>query len=415
MRIKRLVNKKMLAMALTALMAVLPINALRAYAMEEAYNEAFAPNVSYAESVYTNVVLGSGATVSMVTDENEQNIIRDKVVALSNLKIIATSDVYQGRAESEIRPSTMYGFKITNSTGTVSVVLDGDKDPNHWGEKTISWTEYDGSVSTYTYMGYCEGLSTAYMDYDGTISSAYERWEMKNTPFFAIYRYDTASGAWSRLPGYVKVGKDGVLTADLKDGLYVALWVNLNGFFSEADIIDDSALGAALSANMTDNGNGTYTVTDSDLGEVKINAAVISEGMTYRMYNPNTGEHFYTKDASERDSLQVSGWNYEENASFPTISASEEGANPVYRVYNPNSGLHHYTLDKGEALYLKNAGWNYEGISFYAFDKDSGKGQPQYRLYNPNDGQHHWTVDANERDSLVSIGWNDENIAWNVK
>ena len=169
------------------------------------------------------------------------------------------------------------------------------------------------------------------------------------------------------------------------------------------------------SEEMVDNGNGTFTVKDNDLGSTVINAAVVSEGMVYRMYNPNTGEHFYTKDASERDSLKESGWNYEENASFETIAADEVGATPVYRVYNPNSGLHHYTMEKGEALYLKSLGWNYEGISLYVYGKDSGLGTPEYRLYNENDGQHHWTVDAAERDALVALGWTDEGIAWRVK
>ena len=31
----------------------------------------------------------------------------------------------------------------------------------------------------------------------------------------------------------------------------------------------------------------------------------------YRLYNPNSGEHFYTADASERDHLVDVGWNYE--------------------------------------------------------------------------------------------------------
>ena len=172
---------------------------------------------------------------------------------------------------------------------------------------------------------------------------------------------------------------------------------------------------SVLPSNMTDNGNGTYTVVDSELGETIINATVVSEGMVYRMYNPNSGEHFYTKDAAEKDSLTAGGWNYEEDASFETIAATEEDAVPVYRVYNPNSGLHHYTMEKGEALSLKNIGWNYEGISLYVYNKYSSKGSEQYRMYNPNDGQHHWTVSAGERDSLVAIGWNDEGIAWRVK
>ena len=172
---------------------------------------------------------------------------------------------------------------------------------------------------------------------------------------------------------------------------------------------------SVLPSNMTDNGNGTYTVVDSELGETIIKATVVSEGMVYRMYNPNSGEHVYTKDAGERDQMVIWGWNYEEDASYPTIAADEEDAVPVYRVYNPNNGLHHYTMDKNEAVTLKNRGYNYEGISLYVYNKDSKKGTEQYRLYNPYDGQHHWTVSASERDYLASIGWNDEGVAWRVK
>lgn len=31
----------------------------------------------------------------------------------------------------------------------------------------------------------------------------------------------------------------------------------------------------------------------------------------HRLYNPNSGEHFYTAEEGERDSLVGSGWNYE--------------------------------------------------------------------------------------------------------
>lgn len=31
----------------------------------------------------------------------------------------------------------------------------------------------------------------------------------------------------------------------------------------------------------------------------------------YRLYNPKSGEHFYTTSAIERDSIVESGWDYE--------------------------------------------------------------------------------------------------------
>lgn len=133
-------------------------------------------------------------------------------------------------------------------------------------------------------------------------------------------------------------------------------------------------------------------------------AAVASVPM-YRLYNPNSGEHFYTKTTSERDHLRSVGWRYEGIGwQAPT------SGNPVYRLYNPNAGDHHYTLIAGERDHLKKVGWRDEGISWYS----PNSGTPLYRLYNPNAkaGSHHYTPITSERDHLKKVGWRDEGIAW---
>ncbi|MDT2758892.1 C39 family peptidase [Enterococcus xiangfangensis] len=127
-----------------------------------------------------------------------------------------------------------------------------------------------------------------------------------------------------------------------------------------------------------------------------------------RLYNPNSGEHFYTANTNERDNLKRVGWRYEGIGwNAPT------NGNPVYRLYNPNVGDHHYTLNANERDNLKRAGWRYEGIAWYS----PAKGTPLYRLYNPNakTGTHHYTLDTNERDNLKRSGWRYEGIAWNAE
>ena len=37
----------------------------------------------------------------------------------------------------------------------------------------------------------------------------------------------------------------------------------------------------------------------------------------------------------------------------------------MYRLYNPNSGEHFYTSSNGERDHLISLGWNYEGIGWY--------------------------------------------------
>ena len=55
-------------------------------------------------------------------------------------------------------------------------------------------------------------------------------------------------------------------------------------------------------------------------------------------------------------------------ASSATVSAepTEDGTVAMQRLYNPNSGEHFYTASEGEKDNLVNAGWNYEGIGWYA-------------------------------------------------
>jgi len=127
----------------------------------------------------------------------------------------------------------------------------------------------------------------------------------------------------------------------------------------------------------------------------------------HRLYNPYSGEHFYTSDLSERDMLVTAGWRYEGVAWNAPTSGT-----PVYRVYNPYTGDHHYTINYSEIEMLVNAGWRYEGIGWYS---DDNKASPLYRLYNPNcrgAGSHHYTTRASERDFLISIGWRYEGIGW---
>ena len=127
----------------------------------------------------------------------------------------------------------------------------------------------------------------------------------------------------------------------------------------------------------------------------------------YRLYNPNSGEHFYTGSYEERDMLVEAGWNYEGVAWNAPLTAGD----PVYRVFNPNYGDHHYTMDAAERDWLVSLGWQYEGVAWNSY---SEAGIPQFRLWNPNAdlGSHHYTSSLEERDFLISVGWIPEGIGW---
>lgn len=134
---------------------------------------------------------------------------------------------------------------------------------------------------------------------------------------------------------------------------------------------------------------------------------VVKAVSMHRLYNPNSGEHFYTAADNEKNHLVSVGWKYEGEG----WKAPDKSNAPVYRLYNPNAGDHHYTLNVNEKDALVKLGWNYEGIGWYS---DENKAVPLYREYNPNAkaGSHNYTPNKNEHNFLTSNGWKDEGIAW---
>jgi hypothetical protein len=149
----------------------------------------------------------------------------------------------------------------------------------------------------------------------------------------------------------------------------------------------------------------TKAVTDTKAEYERIRATIMKD--MYRLYNPNSGEHFYTADINERNDLISYGWNYE---AVGWIAPAKSGV-PVYRLYNPVAGEHHYTKDAAERDMLVSKGWNYESIGWYS---DDDKTVPLYRQYNPNQYacNHNYTTDIDEKNYLISIGWRDEGISW---
>lgn len=126
----------------------------------------------------------------------------------------------------------------------------------------------------------------------------------------------------------------------------------------------------------------------------------------FRLYNPNSGEHFYTSSQKELKTVCEAGWRYE---GVGWVSPDSGAA--VFRLYNPNAGDHHYTTSSRERDGLVRAGWRYEGIGWRSEGDD---GTAVLRQYNPNAraGAHNFTVSPQEAKHLVAAGWRDEGRAW---
>ncbi len=193
---------------------------------------------------------------------------------------------------------------------------------------------------------------------------------------------------------YLDCGSNTVFSQD-SNGYHTPESDVWTGIYPEVSLTDYIVSGSELSGYVAPTNTSTTTTP------------TVASQVMYRLYNPNSGEHFYTADSNEKKYLDAIGWNYEGTAWTAPVSSGS----PVYRMYNPNAGDHHYTTNAAERDMLRNAGWNYEGIGWYSADSQT---TPLYRLYNPNAiaGAHHYTTNAAEKDMLASIGWRYEGLAW---
>ncbi|GAB2025387.1 hypothetical protein OfM1_14580 [Lactovum odontotermitis] len=129
----------------------------------------------------------------------------------------------------------------------------------------------------------------------------------------------------------------------------------------------------------------------------------------YRLYNKNTGEHFYTTGVEELINLQSVGWTSEGIGWY-----APQTGEPVYRIYNPNAkgGDHYYTKSKFEAEHNVSLGWKWDNDGKPAFY--SGGNVTNYVAYNPNaqSGAHNYTTSAYEQENILRAGWTYGAKAW---
>ena len=152
-----------------------------------------------------------------------------------------------------------------------------------------------------------------------------------------------------------------------------------------------------LAAYFKDGGNGiaTFSIDNGPIGQAM-----------YRLYNPNSGERFYTASTIERDSVMAAGWN-DEGIGWTAPTSGIQ----VYRLYNSFAGEHHYTTSEAERDMLVSVGWTWEEGGWFS---DINQAVPLYRAYNPNAfaNNHHYTTDWGEFVTLLSLGWQDEGVGW---
>ncbi|MBF0579075.1 hypothetical protein IM774_04605 [Erysipelotrichaceae bacterium RD49] len=205
-----------------------------------------------------------------------------------------------------------------------------------------------------------------------------------------------------------------------------------DGFETSAATVNATSSSAAKKLNKNGvlelTGDQTWYTYETGKSAAMQVAVVNNVNVLNRLYNPNSGEHFYTSDVEEKDALVKLGWKDEGTGWV----SPKESTVPVYRLYNPNAGDHHYTKSSSERDILVSVGWKNEGTGWYSYIPTSNYNVWDYngaaglgtgtiasidvvREYNPNAkaaGSHNYTINRAENDFLVSVGWLDEGIAW---
>lgn len=275
------------------------------------------------------------------------------------------------------------GHGATPSTQTLA---SGDK---------VTKPATDPTAEGYTFGGwFTDQACTKEYDFNASVTDSmtlYAKWTAeKRTVTFNANGHGTAPAAQT-----VDYGSKAVKPADPTADGY-----SFGGWYKEAACTTAYDFATPVTADLTLYAKWTEKATPAPEPE--------AEGVSmFRLYNPNSGEHFYTASGVERDVLVSVGWSYEGVG----WTAPESSGTPVYRLYNPNAGDHHYTTSIAEKDMLVSVGWNYECIGWYS---DDAQGVPLYREYNPNAiaGAHNYTKSWGEHEYLVSLGWHDEGIGW---
>jgi hypothetical protein len=133
----------------------------------------------------------------------------------------------------------------------------------------------------------------------------------------------------------------------------------------------------------------------------------------WRLYQANSGDHFYTTYAEERDkAIQDFGY-VSEGIACHVLPVGDGAGFPLYRLYNNMSNDHFYTTSAAEHdKAIQDYGYVSEGVACHVLPVGDDASVPLYRLFSSMSSDHFYTTSAAERDNAVqNCGYVSEGIA----
>jgi V8-like Glu-specific endopeptidase len=164
--------------------------------------------------------------------------------------------------------------------------------------------------------------------------------------------------------------------------------------YGRFDVSYRKGLNAWLGGNVTTAGSSAAS-----------GAGASGRSAVYRFYNSQTGAHFYTISAVERDSViaNLKQFHYDGPA-FYSYTQPGTDLSPVYRFYNTQSGAHFYTINSAErdSVIANLPQFRYEGPVWYARQTAGGNATALYRFFRTTNSAHFYTPDPAERDYVIN-------------
>lgn len=127
----------------------------------------------------------------------------------------------------------------------------------------------------------------------------------------------------------------------------------------------------------------------------------------YQLFNPQSGEHFFTASKHEHSVLIKAGW-LDEGVGW---MAPVRSKTPVYRLSNRRTADHRFTTSRSARDQLRRAGWRYEGIAWYS---DDSKTLPVYKNRNgaAKISPYRFTLHKKTYRARAQKGWERKGVAW---
>jgi uncharacterized protein YjdB len=363
-------------------------------------NDSLSLTATVSPSNAANKTVSWKSSDSSVASVDANGKVTAKKVGTATITVTTEDGGYTASCKVSVVPAAVSSVSLDQTNASVNVngtvTLKATISPSNAADQTIIWNSSNTNVATVSSSGVVTGKAAGSAIISATTTNG------KSASCTITVNAIQATGvALNASSLYFESGKTYTLKATIlpSNANSSVSWSSSNTKVATVD----------SNGKVTIKGSGEATITAKTSNGKTASCKVYgyTQQAMHRMYNPNSGEHFYTASTVERDSLVKVGWKYE-GVAWTAPSYSDT---PVYRLYNPNAGDHHYTTSEAERDALVKAGWKYEGIGWYS---DSSKTVALHRLYNPNAiaGAHHYTTSTEEKNMLVKVGWKYENYGW---